>query len=679
MNNYFMETHHHEWILTNKKGGYALGTGNLINQRKYHGLLVAGDKELNRIHLVAGMEEKVEWRGEIIHLDSNNYSNCIYPEGFLYLVKPWLRPHPIFLYSALPHQNDILIRKEIFIDENSNTVMIRYTNLGHHKLHFEFHPKYTMHNHHEINYPGSLDYENFETQSSNNETGCSFYARRPGNDTKVYGYALQAEVFENRFVYYNVFYPWDAMKGYAGVGDQITLFEIRFDLKVGEEKCILFSDMPIEAAEKTMKRILKRYKSLPLPHDYPHKPDNDDTLLSRINFDDGNLFSVKEYRKILEFMLQDFIMKDDVLAGYPWYGSNSPDTMFFLNALLYNPDNLEFVDKVSMKYLRNMKDNLLTVNADEPVNDVNYVSLEATFGLISVLCKSALIKDSKEYLKKHIQIIEKILLAISNNKDYPFHVRKDGLIELHEEYAGSTWMNSLVDGKPITPRNGVPIELSSAWYDAIYNYEELCESYNQNNNDIHPAESSLLKIRDKIPASFDKLWSDGYYADRLIDDEPVIDIRPNALLAAALPHSHMPDEKIKAVFDVVFKELYTFYGIRTLHPKDTKFRKKYYGIQSERNLALHNGSVWAWLFGPFCELFVKLHRGKDSNAQIVKRLEDFFGSLRNGLMKGHISSIAEIWDGDAPHFPKGSPSFARSVAALYIIEMNIQNLEGDKQ
>ena len=53
-----METHHHEWILTNKLGGYALGTGNLINQRKYHGLLIASDKDFQRYHLVAGMEER---------------------------------------------------------------------------------------------------------------------------------------------------------------------------------------------------------------------------------------------------------------------------------------------------------------------------------------------------------------------------------------------------------------------------------------------------------------------------------------------------------------------------------------------------------------------------------------------------------------------------------------------
>jgi glycogen debranching enzyme len=72
MADYFLETHHHEWILTNSKGGYALGTGNLINQRKYHGLLIASDYNFQRRHLISGMEELVEWRGDSFYLDSNN-------------------------------------------------------------------------------------------------------------------------------------------------------------------------------------------------------------------------------------------------------------------------------------------------------------------------------------------------------------------------------------------------------------------------------------------------------------------------------------------------------------------------------------------------------------------------------------------------------------------------------
>jgi hypothetical protein len=47
-------------------------------------------------------------------------------------------------------------------------------------------------------------------------------------------------------------------------------------------------------------------------------------------------------------------------------------------------------------------------------------------------------------------------------------------------------------------------------------------------------------------------------------------------------------------------------------------------------------------------------------------------------MKGHIASIAEIWDGDNPHFPKGAPALAMSVAALYNVESFISMLREPK-
>ncbi|MCB5253531.1 MAG: hypothetical protein LHW51_11215 [Candidatus Cloacimonetes bacterium] len=43
-------------------------------------------------------------------------------------------------------------------------------------------------------------------------------------------------------------------------------------------------------------------------------------------------------------------------------------------------------------------------------------------------------------------------------------------------------------------------------------------------------------------------------------------------------------------------------------------------------------------------------------------------------MRGHNASVAEVWDGENPHFPKGAPAQAWSVAALYNIETFIESL-----
>ncbi|HQK58214.1 MAG TPA: amylo-alpha-1,6-glucosidase, partial [Candidatus Syntrophosphaera thermopropionivorans] len=107
-----------------------------------------------------------------------------------------------------------------------------------------------------------------------------------------------------------------------------------------------------------------------------------------------------------------------------------------------------------------------------------------------------------------------------------------------------------------------------------------------------------------------------------------------------------------------------------------RFRKKYYGTQRERDLAFHNGSVWAWLLGAFCGLYLKIHRDTMSDQELAEKLGEFISTFRYSFMRGHIATIAEVWDGDHPHFPKGAPAKAISVAALYNIESYIATLKG---
>jgi predicted glycogen debranching enzyme len=441
MNNYFMETHHHEWILTNRLGSYALGTGNLINQRKYHGLLIAGDKAFNRRHLVAGIEERVEWRGEVFHLDSNNYSNCIYPEGFMHLVKPWLRPFPAFLYSALPHQDEILVLKEIMMDENSNCTLVRYTNLGQHKLHFEFHPKFTMCMHHDLNPHGCLDYEHFDCNIESINDGTLFSATRGSNGIDVHGYLAKGEVIHNRYVYYNVYYPWEVMAGYAGIGDQISLFEASFDLAVGETNYLLFSDKPINNAQKLIQNIEKRYSVLPKAMDYPDVARIEEGILGSLDYNDNILFKRPQYMQILEFALSDFIANDDVIAGYPFYGAWGRDTMVVLNALLHSNKHLDVVEKTLIKYSRHIKNGLIPNMLAESGREANYDSIDATLWYIILLWKLGKHKQSKTYWHEVIHITESIFGSLFTNNDGNFSLRDDALIELSPAFPmGHGWM-----------------------------------------------------------------------------------------------------------------------------------------------------------------------------------------------------------------------------------------------
>ncbi len=202
----------------------------------------------------------------------------------------------------------------------------------------------------------------------------------------------------------------------------------------------------------------------------------------------------------------------------------------------------------------------------------------------------------------------------------------------------------------------------------------MIAEYNKLVNKSIEVKKEYLKLKDKVKQSFTKYYVDNYLADRLEVEKPILEIRPNAIIAVSLPWPVVDQDQMRKVLETAFAELYTFYGIRTLSPKDARFRKKYYGSQRDRDMAYHNGSAWAWLLGPFCGLYIKVYQKEKSKAELAKALSDFVATLRNGFMRGHIASVAEVWDGDAPHFPKGAPAQAWSVAALYNIESYIDSL-----
>jgi len=284
-------------------------------------------------------------------------------------------------------------------------------------------------------------------------------------------------------------------------------------------------------------------------------------------------------------------------------------------------------------------------------------------------------KNLVKYWKEIIKITEQILQTLISNEKHSYFIRKDSLIELQSDFSHATWMDLKIDGKAVTPRDGAPVEINALWYNAICCYEDMCERNNLKSNQKVKADLSIINIKEKLKASFQKFWIGDYLADRLHGDEPVKEFRPNGLLATSLPWQLLTKEQMEKQFQRSFEELYTFYGIRSLAPSDIKFRKKYYGSQKDRDLAYHNGSVWAWLLGAFCGLYIKIYEETKTKGDLIRALSDFIGCFRNSFMRGHIASIAELWDGDSPHFPKGAPAMALSVAALYNIETYIAALE----
>ncbi len=685
MSNYFMETQHHEWILTNRLGGYALGTGNLVNQRKYHGLLVAGFDNLERRHLVESMEEKIEWRGEEFYLDSNNYSNCIYPEGFLHLVKSWLRPYPIFLYSTAHHDDAILILKEIMMDRDSNTVMIRYTNLGNHQLHFQLRPKLSMRVHHDLNAPGTWDREQLNTiigmQGEN-----SFTTFRPGNKMELNGCALSGDFHYETIIYRDVYYPWEVMLGYKGTGDMIAPVRIDFDLKVGAHNCILFCSEPIENPAETVEHIEKYYADIPRPSDYPVR-EADKTILDNLDYTDSVLFPDEAYRKLLAIAYDDFILSGDIIAGFPWFGAWGRDTMISLEGLYHTPEGMERAWDILNRYGKRIRRGLLPNVLPESGAEANYDSVDAALWYVIRLYEVVERKSRIESTKKAQRILwetafdyaDKIVQGFLKHKSH-YQMRPDGLVELKKNFANATWMDARIEGIEVTPRHGAPIEINGLWYNALKCYQIM---YNELQALLPKKEQfkpsfDIDELATRVLEAFGQFWTGDYLADRLEGDKRIEDVRPNAVIACGLPFEIVDQERMEAVFEKARKELYTEYGLRTLSPKDYRFKKKYIGSQIDRDKAYHQGTVWAWPLEYYAKLYARINKDKLSREELNAGLGEIIHKFRNGFKRGHIASVAEVWDGSKPHFPKGCPAQAWSVAAIYNVEMMIANNNDEK-
>ena len=128
------------------------------------------------------------------------------------------------------------------------------------------------------------------------------------------------------------------------------------------------------------------------------------------------------------------------------------------------------------------------------------------------------------------------------------------------------------------------------------------------------------------------------------------------------------------VFRKAQEELLTPYGLRSLSFRHPAFKKRYLGNEKQRDMAYHQGTVWAFLFLPFVKLYLKLYRRKKSPVELRREISGWIWRLRNGFLKGHIASVAEVWDGEDPHFPKGAPAQGWSVFALLEIEEILQKL-----
>jgi len=218
-------------------------------------------------------------------------------------------------------------------------------------------------------------------------------------------------------------------------------------------------------------------------------------------------------------------------------------------------------------------------------------------------------------------------------------------------------MDAKVGDWVVTPRRGKAVEINALWYNAL----RLMEGWvRESMSDSKAAEYADLAAR--AYDSFSKrFWYDaGGYLYDVIDGESGSDasLRPNQLFAFSLTHPILEPLRWKQVLDVVQQHLLTPYGLRSLSPDHPDYKAQYYGDLRSRDAAYHQGTVWAWLIGPFIDTWLRVYPGDFQGAR--RFLERFKIQLGDGC----IGSINEVFDASEPFTPRGCVAQAWSVAEV---------------
>jgi predicted glycogen debranching enzyme len=218
-------------------------------------------------------------------------------------------------------------------------------------------------------------------------------------------------------------------------------------------------------------------------------------------------------------------------------------------------------------------------------------------------------------------------------------------------------MDAKVDDWVVTPRRGKAVEINALWHNALC---LLAGWLAHEHGDA--AGRALLGHAERARTSFNRrFWYEaGGYLYDVVDGEQGDDpsCRPNQVFAISLSHPILDQARWAPILDVVRERLLTPVGLRSLAPGSPDYKSRYFGDLRSRDAAYHQGTVWAWLAGPFVDAWLKTHPDDPEGAR--RALSGFEAHLGEAC----LGTISEIFDAEAPYTPRGCVSQAWSVAEV---------------
>ncbi len=649
-----------EWLITNGIGGFASGTICDTNTRRYHGLLIASlAPPVVRTLLVAAMDVTVTYLTNEYRLATHEYADgTVTPQGYLHLESFHLdQGMPVWRYAIA----DALLEKRILMQPGHNTTCVNLRVLrASDALKLDLTPLCTYRDYH------SHTHSEWQLGVREIPNGCEVEAFAGALLYRLT--CAGASFMTDPDWHWNFRHRAESLRGLDATENLFRPGRFVLSLESGEQATVVLSTdavTPVDFIELHRKAV---HNNAALLDKLPAKTLGWVRQLALA----ADQFIVDRYQ-------DGHAVGKTVIAGYPWFGDWGRDTMIALPGLTLATQRYEEAAAILRTFAEHVSDGMLPNRFPDGGEAPEYNTVDAALWYFHAVDQYSQYSGDTELAAELYPVLADIIEWHRRGTRYGIGMDVvDGLLAAGQDGVQLTWMDAKVGDWVVTPRIGKCVEINALWYNALRVMEGLAWQLNKGHE-----VAGYRHAADQVKHSFQRFWNpqraalydviDGSEGE-LGQDGQRYDgrLRPNQIFAVALPHSPLYSNQQKAVVDSCARNLLTSHGLRSLAPGEPGYVAHYLGGPWERDGAYHQGTVWAWLIGPFVDAHYRVYGD-------VAIARSFLEPLALHLQTACLGSISEIFDADPPFTARGCYAQAWSVAEVLRTWVNLHSHEAAQQ
>ena len=648
-----------EWLVSNGLGGYASGTICGAATRRYHGILVAAlPAPLGRVMMVNHLWEFVrlaDYR-TIPFGGEEKKEGQLRIHGAEHLVEFRLETGlPVWSYEV----EGCLLEKRIYFAYRHNTVYVQYRLVKapgtirlklKPSIHFRGHDDHVSEEFREP-YTMTVSGERYEISGGSAWPALRMTVAGGGNA----GFTSRGERTED------ILYRIEESRGYQYEGALWSPGQFRLDLEPGRSATLVFSTEPwesiaaIDPAEAFDCEVARRQRLIEQAVPAARSGLAAELVLAADQF----IFTPAGRVADSARARAQGDEARSIIAGYHWFTDWGRDTMISLEGLTLCTGRHTDASYILRTFAQHIRDGLIPNLFLEKEQEGLYHTADATLWYFHALSRYLAYTGDRATLRMLLPKLKDMIEHHVAGTRFGIGVDPaDGLLRQGEAGYQLTWMDAKVGDWVVTPRRGKAVEINALWYNAL----RLLEGWVREEEGDEAAKP-LLERAERTRDSFNRrFWNEagGYLFDVLDGPDGTNDsaLRPNQVFAISLEHPVLDRDRWQRVIQVVKEKLLTPVGLRSLAPGHPDYKAKYFGDLRSRDAAYHQGTVWAWLIGPFIDAWLRANPEDRTGA--AKMLEGF----RQHMSEACVGSISEVFDAEAPYTPRGCIAQAWSVAEV---------------